>query len=88
MVTNEAKLLARAFQQCIRKKEVPYKWQSFKTERDSGVTYWYYVYTRGRPKISVVFCSIAFDYNMADGKEHEGATLRLVFHRGHSDSCD
>ena len=86
-VMNEAKALAGAFRKCIRDDKVPFVWRTFRKKKVRGLVSAYYVYNRGNPKVSVVFCARVSDYNLSDDKKYEGASLRLRVRKGHKRYC-
>ena len=80
-VIVDVKNLAGEIHKCIEQEALPHDWRSFRKDRlDSGETVGYYVYTKDRPKMSIVVC-------VELGDTHEENSLRLVVHRGHKDYC-
>lgn len=86
-VSREMKTLAGAFQQCIDQKQVPYKWDSFERHKTSKYLTKYYIFTKRRPKMSVVLCINLSDVRLPSNQDHKGASLSLAFHASHSDFC-
>ena len=86
-ILGEMKKLAGAFQQCIDQEQVPHEWDSFERHEESDYVMAYYIYTEGRPRMSVVLCIRLGDYRLPDDQDHTGARLSLAFHNDHNDSC-
>ena len=86
-VSGEMKRLAGEFQQCIDKKQIPYKWASFKKHKKNGLIRRYYILTNRHPRMSVALCIRFADFLLPENQWHTSAALGLSVHSGHKEDC-